>query len=136
MPIRPEMKLRYPANWPDIRARIQSRAGNRCERCGVPNRQWVFREQGDPFAWYAASCRRLANVIRHALEFTVRKLGREITLTEAVEIVCTTAHHPDPAPENCGDDNLHFWCQRCHLGNDAPLRALRRQQRKQLVLIG
>lgn len=136
MPIRPEMKARYPKNWADIRAHIQARAGNKCERCGAPNRQWVFRKKGDEFSWYAASCRREANALRMAFEFVARKLWQEIVLTEAVEIVCTTAHHPDPAPENCADDNLHFWCQRCHLGNDAPLRALRRRERKQLVLIG
>ena len=31
MPIRPENKHRYPQDWPDVRARILARAGNRCE---------------------------------------------------------------------------------------------------------
>jgi len=31
MPISPENKSRYPADWKQIRARILERAGNRCE---------------------------------------------------------------------------------------------------------
>jgi len=39
MPIKPENRARYPANWKEIRARILKRAGNRCEwpGCYVPN---------------------------------------------------------------------------------------------------
>lgn len=43
MPIRPENRARYPANWRDIRAAILARAGNQCEgspaypECRVPN---------------------------------------------------------------------------------------------------
>lgn len=37
MPIRPENKSRYPANWKEIRASILKRANNRCEFCGVEN---------------------------------------------------------------------------------------------------
>lgn len=31
----------YPANWGEVRREIPARAGNRCERCGVPNHQIV-----------------------------------------------------------------------------------------------
>lgn len=78
MPIKPENLARYPANWKEIRARIQARAGDRCEECGVQN----------------------------------------YSLRGATKIVCTTAHL-DHQPENCSDDNLRFWCQRCHLAYDA-----------------
>lgn len=27
----------YPANWPEIRAQVKERAGNKCEGCGVAN---------------------------------------------------------------------------------------------------
>lgn len=37
MPIKPENKDRYPANWKDIRKSILKRAQNRCEKCGVEN---------------------------------------------------------------------------------------------------
>lgn len=43
MPIRPENKHGYPKDWRAIRARILSRAGNRCEGCAVPNGATVER---------------------------------------------------------------------------------------------
>ena len=38
MPIKPENRGRYPENWPEIRARILARAGNRCEQCRAARR--------------------------------------------------------------------------------------------------
>lgn len=35
-----------------------------------------------------------------------------------IRIVLTIAHL-DHTPENCADDNLRAWCQRCHLAYDA-----------------
>lgn len=32
--------------------------------------------------------------------------------------VVLTVGHLDHTPENCGDDNLRAWCQRCHLTYD------------------
>lgn len=43
MPIKPENRNRYPANWPEIRARILARAGNRCEQCFVANGDTIVR---------------------------------------------------------------------------------------------
>lgn len=38
MPIRPENRCRYPADWPAISHRIRfERAGGRCEWCGAEN---------------------------------------------------------------------------------------------------
>ncbi len=37
MPILPENKKRYPANWKDIRKQILERAKNQCEFCGIEN---------------------------------------------------------------------------------------------------
>lgn len=34
-------------------------------------------------------------------------------------IVVLTVAHLDHQPENCADDNLRHWCQRCHLTYDA-----------------
>jgi hypothetical protein len=37
MPIRPELRPRYPADWPQISRRVRfERAGGRCEACGRP----------------------------------------------------------------------------------------------------
>lgn len=86
MPIKPENARRYPSDWPQIRARIQRRAGNRCE--------------GSP----AYPDCRAANGVPHPVTGSI--------------VVCTTAHL-DHTPENCDDENLRFWCNRCHLTYDA-----------------
>ena len=43
MPIKPENRKRYPANWKEIRAGILKRADDRCEFCGVKNHSMVER---------------------------------------------------------------------------------------------
>lgn len=99
MPIRPENKIRYPDNWPEIRERIRERAGDKCEWCGAVNHSYVNR------------------------------ITRELCLTDelnAIRIVCTVAHL-DHTPENCEDDNLAFLCQKCHNRYDARHRAQTRK---------
>ncbi len=36
--------------------------------------------------------------------------------------VVLTVGHLDHQPENCADDNLKAWCQRCHNTYDMPMR--------------
>lgn len=45
MPIKPENKKRYPANWKQIRESILERAHNRCEFCGKQNRTYFWNEK-------------------------------------------------------------------------------------------
>ena len=44
MPIKPENRKRYPANWKDIRKDILKRADKKCEFCGIEN--YAIRENG------------------------------------------------------------------------------------------
>ena len=37
--------------------------------------------------------------------------------------IVLTVGHLDHQPENCADENLKAWCQRCHNRYDAPTRA-------------
>lgn len=48
MPIKPENKPLYPANWKEIRAQILTRAHNHCEFCGVANGLSVYNGE----RWY------------------------------------------------------------------------------------
>lgn len=43
------------------------------------------------------------------------------------KVVLTVAHFPDPTKSNVADDNLHAWCQRCHLSADAAHHAQNRK---------
>lgn len=95
MPIRPENRDRYPADWPEISRRIRhERAEGRCEcdgRCGRPaHRLDIGRCQA-------------VNGQRSPLT------GSRVVLTVA---------HLDHTPENCADDNLMAMCQGCHLSYD------------------
>jgi phage baseplate assembly protein gpV len=90
VPIRPENKDRYPADWPEISRRIrEDRAGGRCEcegECGRPHKGRCERVNGDE-------------------------------LESGWVCVLTTAHL-DHTPENCADENLKAMCQGCHLHYD------------------
>lgn len=115
MPIRPENKSRYPKNWKQVRERIQKRAGDKCEWCGVPNHHWVTR---------------LANGFRsYSIEQIADGAAASEDIDELVKIICTTAHL-DHTPENCEDDNLAFLCQKCHNQYDAKHRAAGKRERK------
>lgn len=45
--------------------------------------------------------------------------------------VVLTIAHLDHVPENCTDENLRAWCQRCHLNYDAKHHAQSRKTRKE-----
>lgn len=96
MPIRPENRGRYPADWPDIARRIKfDRAQGRCECSG---------ECGRP-ADHVSGDGRCPN--RHG----------EPAYGTGKRVVLTTAHL-DHVPEHCNDDNLRALCPGCHLHYD------------------
>ncbi len=115
MPIKPENRHRYPADWKQIRARILARAGNCCERCKAPNLTMIARGEGRHAGTYMTDD---AEVIDAE---TGENLGQcrmsDYSVGRMVRVVLTIAHL-DHTPENCADDNLRAWCQRCHLQYD------------------
>jgi len=103
MPIRPEMRGRYPANWADIAERAKRRAGYRCERCFV--RQYAIGWRDD--------------------DGTFIETGDDGVIPEGrgkLRIVLTAAHLFDASPENCDDANIGSLCDRCHNIHDARMR--------------
>jgi hypothetical protein len=92
MPIRPENRARYPADWRQISARIRFvRAGGRCEcegECGKGHVGRCAAANGQP---------------------------HPVTRSRVV----LTVAHLDHTPEHCDDANLRAMCQRCHLSYDA-----------------
>jgi hypothetical protein len=50
--------------------------------------------------------------------------------------VILTVAHLDHQPENCADDNLKAWCQRCHLTYDARVHAANAAQTRRSRLAG
>lgn len=110
MPIKPENRTRYPADWPAIRFRILQRARYRCEHDGC---NAVHREEG---YWDGARWVRMPTALRdagyRAGHLVACDDGRTLKL---IRIILTIAHL-DHTPENCADDNLRAWCQKHHLG--------------------
>jgi hypothetical protein len=132
MPITPENRPRYPANWREISLAVRAEAGNRCEKCGVPNGALIRRgsyygravwiEAGASAycpAWCAETGERIEDASADLCDYP----------SPPVRIVLTVAHL-DHQPENNVRANLRAWCQRCHNRHDAAHRAGNRRARK------
>ena len=116
MPIKPENRARYPADWKAIRASILERAEHKCERCKAPNRQRIARGGGNDAGTY------MLDTAEVFCDQTGKLLGQihmsDYDVARMTDIVLTIAHL-DYTPENCAPDNLRAWCQKCHLAYDA-----------------
>lgn len=109
MPINPDLKSLYPANWNQISYRIRfERAGGKCERCGIEHNAY---RSGEGVVVYDP------DLIPIGMKFS--------------RIVLTTAHL-DHDPTNNQETNLAALCQRCHLAHD--LRHHLRSRREYLEI--
>lgn len=122
MPIRPELRVLYPANWRDISRRVRfERAGGKCQVCQrphgmeikcLPDGRWLDPATG---SWRSGR-------------------GRQAQWPDLVEAIGTrswtvrlAAAHLDHQPSNCSFRNLRALCQRCHLAYDRPHHLARRR---------
>jgi len=112
MPIAPENKHRYPADWAAIRAVRLAQVNNRCEGCGVINHAWGYRLPDGEFIHLVRS-----ELIEQGYTQPPFWLRTEHGSVRVFEIVLTIAHL-DHTPENNHPDNLRAWCQKCHLDHD------------------
>jgi 5-methylcytosine-specific restriction endonuclease McrA len=117
MPIKPENRERYPANWKQIRARILARAEDRCEQCKALNGSIIVRGTGGDAGTYMDADAEVYDAETGKYLGTWRMSDYECN-GNGVKIVLTIAHM-DHVPEHCDDDNLKALCQRCHLAYDA-----------------
>lgn len=117
MPIRPENKGRYPKDWKQIRARILQRARNRCERCGLLNHLWGYRDAFGAFHGLTKAPLADAGFRRPPFDVACND-GRVLRV---IEIILTVAHL-NHEPEDCRDENLQALCQRCHNRHDVASR--------------
>lgn len=113
MPIKAENIARYPKDWKQIRERILERAGNCCEGspdfqdCRIANGSIGYRDGG---RWIQLGA--TADEAGLSIDAAIEDGHRVITIV-------LTIGHLDHTPENCADENLRAWCQRCHLNYDA-----------------
>lgn len=134
MPIKPENRGRYPADWQAIRAAILERAGHRCEHSDAPGHRCAARHRALGY-WREGELWRLP----HDVDNLQRRIWRFEPLTHAlrdsgvdrpmtlqcaegtlkiIRVILTIAHL-DHQPENCDPANLAALCQRHHLAFDA-----------------
>lgn len=120
MPIRPENLHRYPPDWPQIRARILVRAGNRCERCHVANGHRGGRLRDGTFcnAVPEQDMLRLKWPAPGTVAWCALPDRSTWVKLRIIRIVLTIAHL-NHVVEDCSDSNLRALCQRCHLAHDA-----------------
>ena len=127
MPIKPEFRKFYGVEWRKVtRPWILTRAKNRCERCGAPNRKvlaraggcWKLVGQKQP--WHNEHGETLVGVPLTRGAFRL------------VEIVLTIAHL-NHTPGDDRDENLEALCQFCHLTNDLGKHKETRAARKDLA---
>lgn len=127
MPIRPEMRDRYPKDWPLIRARILRRAEDKCEWCRVPNHALGGRLEDGTFVHAV----RLDCWGRMPLPGTIAYCeGEDGHWLRIIRVVLTIAHVHNHDPADCRDENLAALCQRCHLRHDRRLHAETRRAGK------
>jgi|SRR5579859_297804 len=127
MPIAPHLRYLYSTpEWKEKRRRALERAGNKCNRCRIPNhtaaerltvrsptetRAWWRKVDGK--RWYDEKGRHDGAPYwppHHGL--TWRRWTLYVTLTVA---------HVDHDPENMEDQNLEALCCRCHILHDREL---------------
>jgi hypothetical protein len=123
MPIKPENRARYPAEWPAIALAARERAGWKCQHEGCGAHQYSvgwWHERWPGFVWVpewpkdgvfmgqtCADARAVAAGIQDATDG-----GEKPT------VIVLTLAHLDHQPENVADDNLRLLCQRHHLAHD------------------
>lgn len=115
MPIKPENKRRYPANWNEIRKRILDRAEHCCERCHINNYAEIFRGQCDDFGTFMTAD---GHVYDATTGFNLGWRARDDYCWHKSTRIVLTIAHLDHTPEHCEDENLQALCQRCHLLHD------------------
>lgn len=117
MPIRKEMRSRYPKDW-KLRSHFVRfvRAKGKCEWCGVPHN--AVRDKDDPDIWFTVDD-------GHAADAWF--LDRE---EKASRVILTCAHVHDHRPEAASLLNLASLCQKCHNSHDAKHRAADIKKRK------
>jgi hypothetical protein len=117
MPIKPENKSRYPEDWPERRARVLNRAGNRCELCGARNKMHIARVMECPALWLEVESGEGVKLPLSGHPIPWNERGYH----EPIKVILTVAHL-DPTYQSHEEKHLLALCQRCHLKIDAPLR--------------
>lgn len=122
MPIKPENKARYPANWAEIRQAAGERAQWKCQHpgclaCQYDIGMWLLQPVARANWQRLAKAETYAKARQEAAEASFGLCGDGPGVPRIIVIVLTCAHL-DHQPENCDPSNLRMFCQRHHLAHD------------------
>jgi hypothetical protein len=128
MPIKPENRALYPADWNVISLAAKQRARWRCVQPGCNARQYsagvwygdrwqemwreLWSDETGPAAGTYATARQRAADLQWGLT------GDDPEAAEKVIVIVLTTAHLDHDPANCEQQNLAPMCQRHHLAYD------------------
>lgn len=121
---------KYPPNWrKEIVPRILKRADNKCEFCGLANKQVVFSVRYNAKStWFLTE--EEAELAPKTFESKMNKETRvceTIPNPKRVTVVLTIAHlDHDETNWDIKDERLKAACQMCHLKYDGKEKYLRR----------
>ncbi len=119
MPIKPENRARYPAEWSRISREAKERAEWTCMHDGCTARQYdVGFWNASQWVRIAGPCDTYSEAKQKAADEHFTRFGDEIGDYKIIVIVLTTAHL-NHQPEDCRPENLAPMCQRHHLAYDA-----------------
>lgn len=141
MPIKPENKARYPANWGEIRQAAGERARWTCQHPGCKAQQYAvgtWRLLGcrgasaGVWTWFPTCGNGPHDAAGQGLDWpSLQRLTYSEARQFAAEwddaqggdgekpiVIVLTCAHLDHQPENCDPSNLRMFCQRHHLAHD------------------
>jgi hypothetical protein len=114
----PMDRSKYPDNWEQMGKEIREQAGDKCEFCGLKNKEWIVRSDIDPARYMIFDI--------DVCEYQTPD-GDPIRMSEIPEEFCgpdvqviLTVAHLDQDTTNNAPENLKLLCQRCHLNHDRP----------------
>lgn len=117
---------KYPPNWKsEIVPRILKRAGNKCEICGLENKEWVrsyriFVRMKGKYKLKAFWERLYEDGDGQIDNTNWIRMRSFVHDWKCVEVVLTVAHlDHDEKNHDVSDDRLKAMCQYCHLNYDA-----------------
>lgn len=124
---------KYPPDWRShIVPRILKRAGNKCEICGLKNKQKIYSVE----VYLRSHTNGRYGSYRIWIEnfSDAKRMEHHARSIKIVEVVLTVAHLDHDVPnQNIKDDRLKAMCQKCHLEYDAKVK-YQRSLNKQLPL--
>jgi hypothetical protein len=121
MPIKPENRGLYPADWKQISIAAKERAGWRCAHPGCTARQYsVGRWLADIWTPHVDYAESYGQARQYAAEYAFFLFGDgPAPKGEAkVIVIVLTVAHLNHDPGDCRPENLAAMCQRHHLAYD------------------